>query len=119
MTTSLLSDRALALLVTVVVEAAGMAAFSMLWPNQRAHFVRNVLLTIGLNVVSHTVFWSTLTLLPIRSMPALYGYEIFVVFVEGLIYAAVCRVPPAVAALLSLALNLTSYMVGVVIWGWP
>jgi hypothetical protein len=113
-----LSDRMLALLVTVIIETTAMAAFSLLWPGQRAHLWRNVLLTAGMNVVSHAIFWTTLPLLPVRGMPALCGYEIAIVFVEGLIYAAVCHLPPATAAMLSLALNSASYWVGVLIWGW-
>ncbi len=117
MTAPVLSDRALALILTLVIEAAGMGAFTLLWPQQRTHFARNVLLTSGMNVVTHTVFWYTLPLLPVHGLGALCGYEMVIIFVEGLIYAAVCDLPPAVALVLSLGLNLASYMLGTLVWG--
>jgi hypothetical protein len=119
MTDLTLSDRALVLLITVIIETAGMTAFSLLWPGQRAHLLRNVGLAAGMNLFTHAVLWTTLPLLPIGGMPALCGSQILIVFAEGLVYASVCGFAPLTAALLSLALNAAVYWGGVLILGWP
>ncbi len=94
MSTWLLSDDAIALALTLVIEVVGMIAFSLLMPAQRSHLLRNGLLVMGLNVITHSVFWATLPLLPVGGLEGGCGYEIFIVFIEGLVYTAACGLAP-------------------------
>ena len=48
----------IALLTTLAIEGLGMAVAALLLPGWRPRWRQAVLLAVGLNLVSHTLFWS-------------------------------------------------------------
>jgi hypothetical protein len=106
----------IAMITTIVVESMGMAGVVARWPHTRSARVSPVLIAAGLNLVTHTVFWYALPLSPLPSTIALYSYELLVVIVEAVAYARWCGFTFWQAGLLSLGLNVASYLSGGLIW---
>jgi hypothetical protein len=105
-----------ALLATLVIEGAGMALFAVILPGWRPHFRRAVLLALGLNLISHTVFWYALPHLPLPPVQALPLAEWIVIAVEGAIYAATVARPAWTGWLVSIVLNYASWVFSTYLW---
>ena len=106
----------LALAATLLIEGAGMALLALLLPGWRPYWRRAVLLALGLNLVSHTIFWYTLPLIPLPPETAIPAAELTVIGVEGAVYAATVARPPWTGWLVSLALNYASWALSAYIW---
>ena len=106
----------IALAATLLIEGAGMALLALLLPGWRPNRRRAVLVALVLNLVSHTVFWYTLPLIPLPTAAAIPAAELAVVAAEGAVYAATVARPPWTAWLVSLALNWTSWVLSAYIW---
>jgi hypothetical protein len=105
-----------ALLVTLAVEGGGMALLAWLLPAWRAQWRRAVLLALALNLVSHTVFWYGLPLLPLPPETALPLAEWLVIAVEGAVYALTVARPPWSGWAASLVLNYASWVLSSYLW---
>ena len=86
-----------------------MAALSLASASDRGRWARNAAVALGVNLVTHTVFWYAR---PARLMLA----EAIVSGVEAAAYRALCGIPLPKAGAWSLLLNLTSYWLGVAAW---
>ena len=106
----------LALAATLLIEGAGMALLALLLPGWRPYWRRAVLLALGLNLVSHTIFWYTLPLVPLPPATAIPAAELAVIAVEGAVYAATVARPRWTGWVVSLALNYASWALGAYIW---
>jgi hypothetical protein len=106
----------IALLITLGVEAAGMALLAWLLPGWRPRWRRAVLLALGLNLVSHTVFWHALPSLPLAPEAAIPLAEGTVMLVEGAVYAATIARPAWSGWAVSIALNYASWVAGSYAW---
>ncbi len=101
---------AVALAITLLSEGLGMAALSAASARQRQRWARNALAAVGINLVTHTLFWYT------QDRAHLLLAESVVVGVEAVGYALLCGLSPVRAGAFSLALNLVSYGLGVTAW---
>ena len=99
-------------LCTLLVEAAGMALLTP--PSARR---RAVAWALGVNLVTHPLFWLGHTrLLAGTGQAGLVGAEATVVLVEGVCYVAGLRWSWRRGFGVSLLLNLASYSVGLLLW---
>lgn len=105
-----------ALLLTLGIEGAGMALTAGLLPGWRQRWRRAVLLALALNLLTHTVFWYALPLLPLPPESALPLAETVVIVVEGAVYAATIARPAWTGWPVSLALNYASWVMSSYIW---
>lgn len=105
-----------ALLLTLGLEGAGMALLAELLPGWRRTWLHAVLLALALNLITHTVFWYTLPLLPWPPESALPLAETVVIVVEGAVYAATVARPAWTGWLVSLALNYASWILSSYVW---
>jgi hypothetical protein len=71
---------------------------------------------LAVNLVTHTIFWYTLPLLPGEALFRLLVYELVIVLVEGLAYAYFLRSRVWTSLLFSGLLNWLSYTLGVWLW---
>jgi hypothetical protein len=109
---------ATALGITVVVESAGMGAFSALTRAGRRRTLLNLAVAAGTNLVTHTILWYTFRRLGPATAARLWGYEAVIFLVEALIYRALCRMALWKAVVLSLVLNLATLLLGLLVWNW-
>jgi hypothetical protein len=108
---------AIALVSTLLLESMGMMLLSVLLPRQRRGWWRNGVIAALVNLVTHTIFWYSLPLLPFDAASKLCGFEVAIVLVEALLYRRFCGFSGPRALLVSLGLNLLSYNAGG--WIWP
>ena len=106
----------LALLLTLSIEGTGMALLAALLPGWRRRWRRAVLLALALNLVTHTIFWYALPLLPLPPERGLPLAEAAVILVEGAVYAATIARPRWTGWLVSLALNYASWVLSSYVW---
>jgi hypothetical protein len=106
----------IALAFTLLVEGVGMALLALLLPGWRPHWQRAVLVALGLNLLSHTVFWYTLPLIALPPETAIPAAELAVIAAEGAVYAVTIARPPWTGWFVSLALNWASWVLSVYIW---
>lgn len=106
----------IALLATLVIEGAGMALLAALLPGWRPRWRRAVVLALALNLVSHTIFWYTLPLIPLSPETAVPLAELVVIVVEGTVYATTVARPSWTGWLVSLALNCASWVLSSYLW---
>ena len=105
-----------ALLATLAIEGTVMALFAVILPGWRPHFRRAVLLALGLNLISHTVFWYALPHLPLPPAQALPLAEWIVIAVEGAVYAAAIARPSWTGWPVSIVLNYASWVLSTYLW---
>ncbi len=99
-------------LLTLGVETAGMALLALPPARRRA-----VLWALGVNLLTHPLFWWGHThLLAGTGQAGLLGAEAVVVLVEGCCYQAGLRWSWPRALAVSLLLNLASYTAGLAQW---
>lgn len=106
----------IALSTTLVIEGLGMAAAAWLLPGWRGRWRRAVLLALGLNLVSHTIFWYSLPLVVSSHPQAVPMAELVFTVLEGAVYAATVARPAWTAWLVSLVLNCASWLLGSYVW---
>lgn len=109
-------DHLIALLTTLVIEGLGMAVAARLLPGWCGHWRQAVVLALGTNLVSHTIFWYTLPQVPLPYSEAVPLAELVVTMLEGAIYAVTVARPFWTAWPVSLALNWASWVLGSYIW---
>jgi hypothetical protein len=68
------------------------------------------------NLVTHTIFWYTLPLLPGEASMRLLAYEMVIVLIEALAYAYFLHYRVGSSLVLSGFLNWVSYTLSVLIW---
>jgi hypothetical protein len=108
---------AIALVSTLLLESTGMMFLSVLFLGRQSHWFRNGAIAVGVNLVTHTLFWYSLPLLPFDAANKLCGYEVAIALVEAVLYHHLCGFRGPQAGLVSLSLNLLSYSAGG--WIWP
>jgi len=106
----------IALLTTLLIEGLGMALIARLLPGWRGRWARAVALALGLNLVSHTLFWYTLTAVSARGETAILLAELAVVAAEGAVYAVTVAHPWWSGWPVSLLLNGASWVLGSYVW---
>lgn len=106
----------LALAATLLIEGAGMALLAGLLPSWRPRWRQAVLLALGLNLVSHTIFWYTLPALPLGPETAIPVAEGIVIAAEGAVYAATVARPRWSGWAVSLVLNYASWVLSSYLW---
>jgi hypothetical protein len=105
-----------ALLVTLFSEAGGMILYLTL---RRPHTLsgwRVVVVVLGVNLITHPLFWATFPQIEMPFLPRLYLAELIVALVEGSVYRYLCRFGWIEAMGLGLALNAFSTVVGILFW---
>ena len=75
-----------------------------------------VIVVLAVNLVTHTIFWYTLPLLPGEALLRLLVYELVIVLVEGLAYAYFLHLRVWTTLLFSGFLNWLSYTLAVWFW---
>ncbi len=109
-----------ALGVTLAVEGGGMALLGAALRLGRRRTLRCTAVALGVNLVSHTVFWIGFPLVAASWPGGLVGAEAVVALGEGLAYLWLCRLTWWQALLTSGLLNLLSFVAGVELWRlWP
>lgn len=106
----------IALGITLLLESCGAMIVSTCtsrW-HQRIKDVTIVVMTV--NLVTHTIFWYTLPLLPGEATLRLLASEIVIVIIEGMIYAYSLQYSLWRSLVFSGFLNWISYMLGVLFW---
>ena len=93
-----------------------MALLASALPGWRPQWRRAVLLALALNLVTHTVFWYTLPLLPLPPETGLPLAETVVIVGEGAVYAATVAHPRWSGWAVSLALNYASWILSSYMW---
>ncbi|MBK8046696.1 MAG: hypothetical protein IPK16_05975 [Anaerolineales bacterium] len=106
----------IALVTTLAIEGCGMAVLAWLLPGWRGQWLRAVLLALGLNLVSHTIFWYTLPHVTLPYAVAVPVAELVVALGEGAVYATTVARPRWTGWLVSLALNWASWVLGSYVW---
>lgn len=105
--------QAAALLATVTVECAGMAAAARLL---RRELLYALFWCALVNAVVHSLFWAALPWIAAwsaaRPLMGLWLAEAAVACIEGAIYWRVLRLAPVWALLLGVSLNLASWWLG-------
>ncbi len=71
---------------------------------------------IGVNLITHTLFWFSFPHIPLPFLPRLYLYELLIALVEGIFYRHWLQWPWRRALAIGFALNLISYVAGLVMW---
>jgi hypothetical protein len=109
-----------ALALTLALELGG-ALLWTLWRPTSAHRVGHrvgwtLLVVAGANLVTHPLFWLALLRSPLRGPVGLFLAEGAVAVVEALLYRRLLALSLSTALALSVALNLTSWMVGAALW---
>lgn len=104
------------LAATLLVEGTGMAVLLRLGGSPSAQIKYCVFVCLGLNLVSHTVFWIAYPLVALEAGLRLCGFEILIAGVEAGIYHRVCRLSLSRSIGISLALNLASFWLGNYLW---
>jgi hypothetical protein len=105
-----------ALLATLSIEGGGMALLAWLLPGWRPRWRAAGLLALTLNLVSHTIFWYALPLLPLPPATAIPVAEGIVIAAEGAVYAATVARPAWSGWAVSLALNYASWVLSSYLW---
>ena len=105
-----------ALVVTLGIEGGGMALLAWLLPAWRPQWRRAVLLALALNLLSHTVFWYALPLLPLPPEQAIPLAEGIVIAVEGAVYALAVARPAWSGFVVSFLLNYAPSVLSSYVW---
>jgi hypothetical protein len=105
-----------ALVTTLVIEGGGMALLASILPRWRPRWRAAVLLALGLNLASHTIFWYALPLLPLPAERAIPLAEAIVIAAEGAVYALTVARPAWSGWAVSLALNYASWVLSSYVW---
>jgi hypothetical protein len=108
--------QAIALTITLLFESAGMGVFSAISGARGRRILRDAAVAAGTNLVIHTLFWYTFPLLGPSSPAKLWVYESIIVIIEAKVYQVFCRMAGWKAFVLSLLLNLGSFLLGQIIW---
>jgi hypothetical protein len=105
-----------ALLVTLLSEAGGMILYLTLRRPRTISRWRVVAVVLGVNLITHPLFWVTFPMIGLPFLPRLYLAESIVALIEGIVYRRLCRFRWIEAMALGLALNAFSTVVGIVLW---
>lgn len=93
-----------------------MVLLAWLLPLWRPKWAQAVGLALALNLVSHTVFWYTLPMLPLTPEAAIALAEGVVIAAEGAVYAATVARPAWSGWAVSFALNYASWVLSSYVW---
>jgi hypothetical protein len=106
----------LALAITLLTESCGAAGVAVSSSQLRRPLAQIVKLILLVNLVTHSIFWYTLPLLPGEATVRLFAYEIAITLVEGMIYQRLLRYRFWQGLLVSGLLNALSYSFGGFVW---
>ncbi len=106
----------IALSITLFFEGLGMVIFSLIFKAQRKYLYKNLLVVIGINVVSHTIFWFTFPLIDMGYWTKLYLMESVIFIVEGIAYSLILGLALIKSLVLSFIFNLISMVAGLLAW---
>lgn len=106
----------IALLLTLAIEGVGMGLLAYALPGWRPRWLRAVLLALGLNLASHTIFWHALPLIALPPESAIPLAEGIVILAEGAVYAAAVARPAWTGWAASLLLNVASWVLSSYVW---
>lgn len=105
-----------ALLITLLSETGGMILYwALRRPPQISHR-RIVVVVLGVNLITHSLFWVTFPLIGLPFLPRLYLAELFIAIAEGSAYRLFCRFSWIEALGLGLVLNALSIAIGIGLW---
>jgi hypothetical protein len=106
----------IALAMTLVLEVGGAALYWLAARRSRLSPRRLLLTVAAINLLTHPLLWLALNRLPSGDPRALVLAETIVAGVEALVYWRWLRLPLGRAAILSLLLNLCSWLGGMWLW---
>ncbi len=106
----------IALSITLFIEGLCMLIFSLCFKDQRKRLCLNLLVVIGVNLVSHTTFWFTFPMVDLPYWTKLYLLEAVVFIVEGVAYTIILKLNIVKSLILSFILNLLSLLAGLLAW---
>lgn len=93
-----------------------MALLAGLLPGWRPRWLAAVGVALALNLVTHTLFWYSLPLLPLEAAHALPLAEAMVMAVEGAVYAATVARPTWSGWPVAVVLNYASWVLSSFLW---
>lgn len=105
-----------ALGLTVLLEGAGLLLFWIFLHRPFLQIGRGLLLSIGLNLLTHTLFWYSFPWLPLAYGPRLWLCEALIALAEAAVYWRFLALSWPQALLLGVALNLLSAWAGLFLW---
>ncbi|MCC6457812.1 MAG: hypothetical protein IT328_22845 [Caldilineaceae bacterium] len=107
----------IALSWTLLIEAIGIALWARLaYPHCRRALWRALGCSLAINLLVHTLFWYSQPFFFTYGIAGLYSAELLVVALEALLYARLLPLPGITPWLLSLLLNLASFLSGLWLW---
>jgi len=104
--------------VTLFLESAGAAAWWTVARVSHPSLHRALGSVLAVNAVTHPIFWFALRRLTHPGPTAVLLAEAIVIGVEAALYAWLWSWPPLRAVGLSAALNLFSWLGGILLWQW-
>jgi hypothetical protein len=111
------SFHGIALAWTLLTEGSGIALWARLaYPHRRCDLWRAVGCSFAINLIVHTLFWCSQPLFFTYGIAGLYSAELLVVALEALLYARLLPLPGITPWLLSMLLNLASFLSGLWLW---
>lgn len=105
-----------ALGLTVLLEGAGLIFFLTLIRRPLLCIGRGLFFSIGLNLVTHTLFWYSFPWLPLAYVPRLWLCEAFIALAEATLYQRFLALSWPHALTLGAGLNLLSALAGLFLW---
>jgi len=109
---SIVFNFVLCLIITIVVEGILILLWYARWDYAYYSILCNIITNPMLNLLLYLLIWGLGSKFYI---PALVMLEIIVVFVEAYIYKILCNFTKKEAFKLSLVLNISSYLIGLII----
>ena len=106
----------IALGVTLLSESGGAMLVATCVSGWRLRIKEILIVVLVVNLVTHTIFWYTLPLLPGEALLRLLAYELVIVLIEGMAYAYFLHSRLWISLVFSGFLNWLSYTL--VVWLW-
>ena len=106
-----------ALGLTILLEGAGLALFLIWQRRSLAPAVYGFLLSVGLNLITHTIFWYSFPWFSLLDYgPRLWLAEGLIALTEASVYRRFCSLSWPQALALGVGLNLFSALAGLFVW---
>lgn len=105
-----------ALGLTIGLEGAALGLFLAVSRATHRQIVLGLFLAVGLNLLTHTLFWYSFPWLPLAYGPRLWLCEALIALTEGAVYQRSLALAWPRALGLGISLNLLSTLAGVLLW---
>lgn len=105
-----------ALGITLVLEVGGVGLYLLTTRFSARQAVRGIFLALGLNLLTHTLFWYSFPWLPLAYVPRLWLCEGLIALTEAAAYRRGLAFAWAEALAVGCVLNLLSALAGLIWW---